>query len=85
MQVVENQPIMWSVLTSGCFGRTIENRRCFLAEVRVARPKAMYLDADETGSVQFSQCLFHERRQDKIDETIQGIRESVYELYMLLC
>jgi len=39
MQVVENQPIMWSVLTSGCFGRTIENRRCFLAEVRVARPK----------------------------------------------
>ena len=55
-----------------------------LSEVRIARPEAMYSDTDETYSVWFRGCLFHGRMQDTIDEMIQGIRESVYEIYMLL-
>ena len=58
--------------------------RCFLAEVRATKPEAMYSDADETWSVWLGQCLFHGGMQDMIDEMIWGIRESVYELYVLL-
>jgi len=36
-----------SLLPSGYLRRTIDHRR-ELAEVRLARPEAMYLDADET-------------------------------------
>jgi len=81
-EVVEFWPIyIKSLLPSGYLRRTIDDRRELLAEVRVARPETMsWMQMKYKCSVQGMSVPREDA--DIIDETI---RESVYELYMLLC
>ena len=84
-EVVVNWPAcIQLLLLSRYVGRTFDTMRALFTEVWFSSCKTMHLDANETGDIWFSWCLFLGQMWNMMDKLIWRTRESINELNVAL-